>query len=162
MTPSAERQLAPIRTESPGEMLMIGLSGVFTSPRGIPELWQQFAPHIGKTPGQIGNVAYGIVTNDNSDVKRFHYMAAVRVATFANVPAQLSKLTIPAYRYKIFRHDGHASQMSSTIEKLAKMSAFTPGIPVADKSLAFLEYYGEGFDPKTDLGDIEVWIPSKG
>ena len=140
---------------------MVGLSGVFASPKGIPELWQQFAPHIGKTPGQIGNVAYGIVTNDNSELKKFNYMAAVRVTTFANLPAQLSKLTIPAYNYKVFRHDGHASQISSTIEKLAKMSSFTPGIPVAGKSLAFLEYYGEDFDPKTDLGDIEVWIPQK-
>ena len=161
MTTSAERQLAPIRIETPGEMLMVGLNGEFTSPKGIPELWQRFAPHIGKIPGQIGNIAYGIVTNDGSNPAKFNYTAAVRVNAFANVPAQLNKLTIPAHQYKVFRHDAHASQISSTVEKLHKMGAFTAGIPSEGKFLAFLEYYGEQFDPKSGLGGMEVWLPSK-
>ncbi|HJZ66241.1 MAG TPA: GyrI-like domain-containing protein [Candidatus Acidoferrum sp.] len=161
MSPSAERQLAPIRTETPGEMLMVGLSAEFTSPRGISELWQRFAPHIGQIPGQIGNIAYGVVTSDGSNTAKFNYAAAVRVNAFANVPAQLNKLTIPAYKYEVFRHDAHASQISSTVEKLHKMGAFTAGIPSEGKFLAFLEYYGEQFDPKTGLGGMEVWLPSK-
>ena len=161
MTTSAGRQLAPIRTEAPGEMLMVGLAGEFTSPKGIPELWQQFGPHIGKVPGQIGNVAYGIVMNDGASPAKFTYVAAVRVNSFAGVPAQLKKLTIPAHKYRFFLHDDHVSKISSTVEKLHNMGTMTGSIPSEGKFLAFLEYYGERFDPKTGMGGMEIWLPSK-
>jgi AraC family transcriptional regulator len=74
----------------------------------------------------------------------------------------LKKLPIPAYKYKVFRHDGHVTQLSSTIEKLCGMGVVTPSLPRSEgKSLGLLEYYGEHFNPQTGLGDMEVWVPFK-
>jgi AraC family transcriptional regulator len=142
-------------------MLLVGLSGDFTSPKGIPELWQKFESDLGKIPGQRGHIAYGIVMNDGSSPAKFSYMAAVRVNTFSGVPAHLSRLTIPAYKYKVFLHDEHVSKISSTVEKLRNSSTIAAGVPSEGKFLAFLEHYGEEFDPKTGMGGMEIWVPSK-
>jgi AraC family transcriptional regulator len=86
MSTSTERQLVPIRIENPGEILMTGLSGEFNSPKGIPELWQEFVPYLGKIPSQVGSIAYGIIINPDPISEKFDYMAAVRVNSFADVP----------------------------------------------------------------------------
>ena len=161
MSSSPERKIAPIRTEAPGQLLMAGLSGEFSSPAGIPELWQQFVPNLGKVTGQVGNVAYGVIFASDPSGK-FKYMAAMRVNNFTSVPAELEILTIPAQKYLVFRHDGHASQLSSTIEKICKTGVMqTPGPVANDSQVAMLEYYGEKFDPATGTGDMEVWVPTK-
>src|SRR5260370_25040580 len=55
--------------------------------KNIPELWQRFAPHIGKIPGQVGQVAYGLCFNTLTP----HcgaYPAGVEVSASSHLPRQ--------------------------------------------------------------------------
>src|SRR5258708_322856 len=55
-------QLEAPRIESAKALRIAGLRERYTSEtmKNIPELWSRFGPHIGKIPGQVGRVAYGL------------------------------------------------------------------------------------------------------
>jgi len=71
-TPELRRQEAGIRAQALGlgaprfehgrEMIVAGLNESYTFETcvKIPVQWERFVPHIGKVPGQMGNIAYGI------------------------------------------------------------------------------------------------------
>ena len=156
MSTSPERQIAPIREEPRRELSLVGLSGTFTGPQGIPELWQKFAPYLGKIPGQIGRVTYGINFIPRPGSNEFEYMAAVEVADFAGVPKELKQVVIPGQTYQIFQHQEHVSGFSSTIRKIMNSGYIKPA---PEGQVGLIEYYGERFDPKSGFGDMEIWVP---
>ncbi|WP_184722758.1 GyrI-like domain-containing protein [Caulobacter sp.] len=84
---------------------------------------------------------------------RFRYMTAVPVEAGVTPPAGLELLVIPAASYLTYPHRGHVSTLHQTV------SLACPGGSQTPDGISFLEYYGPGFDPKTGLGDIEVWTP---
>jgi AraC family transcriptional regulator len=126
----------------------------------IPALWQRFAPHIGRIPTQIGAmVAYGLCLQSAPDGQGCDYVAGCEVRDFSALPADWSKVNIPAQYYAVFAHAQHASKLQNTIHAI-----FTEWLPGSDRQtapgpLSFFERYGTGFNPQTGLGDIEVWLP---
>jgi hypothetical protein len=58
-------QLEAPRIESAKALRIAGLRERYTSEtmKNIPALWLRFGPHIGKIPGQVGRVAYGLCFN---------------------------------------------------------------------------------------------------
>src|SRR3982750_3139070 len=87
------------------------------SAQTIPLLWQKFAPYIGNIPHQVGAVAYGLcVRSSESSNGFYYYMAGCEVNEFADLPAALSPLIVPAHKYAVFVHDAHVSKIKDTID----------------------------------------------
>jgi AraC family transcriptional regulator len=124
----------------------------------IPQLWNAFGPQIGHIPNQVGEVAYGVCYG--MDDSSFSYMAAVEVSDRSALPAAFKVLDWPARRYAAFTHSGDVTTLPNTIRHIWREWLPTSGLEV-DKELGFFERYGENFDPVTESGDIEVWIPIK-
>lgn len=130
---------------------------------GIAAQWMRFAPHIGKIPGEVEGAAYGICFDlCQGDERGLVYMAGVEVAGgAANLPAELSPLSLPAQRYAVFRHPDHVSTLPATVDAIWRKWLPGSGQEPAGEP-AFFERYGEEFDPLTGMGGVEIWVPLKG
>jgi len=152
--------LEPTCFENGRPMLMAGLRERYTSETAgdIPSLWRRLVPHLGRISGQVDHVAYGVVSNMAGADGGFDYIAGVEVSHADALPDGFVGLSIPAHRYAVFAHVGHVSMLKETISDIwnhwlpvsGYTTSTTPGL---------LERYGEGFNPSTGLGDIEVWVP---
>ena len=123
----------------------------------IPALWQRFGPHIGHTPGQVGDDAYGVLFNADDD--SLEYMAAVEVASLDGLPNELRGLRIPEQRYAIFVHNGHISTIRNTVN--AFWNEWLPQSQYEPIDAPSLERYGSDFDPRTGNGKVEIFVPIK-
>jgi AraC family transcriptional regulator len=158
-------QLDPPHFVSAKALLIAGLKERFTSEtrQDIPQLWQRFMPHFGNIHGQVGRVAYGLSSNMTSSPFGFEYMAGVEASSTAGLPAGFSHVNIPVQRNVVFSHHDHVSNIPFTLDAIHKWhqtSGLTPAPSVPDLPFV-LERYGEGFDPRTGTGDIEIWTPLK-
>jgi AraC family transcriptional regulator len=151
------------RFEDGDTKLIAGLRGHYTreTMRDIPDLWKRFAPYIGKVPGQVGGVAYGVCFPLSDG---FDYLAGVEVASATELPEAFSVVTMPVQRYAVFTHRGHVSKLQETCDAIERewlprsQYAFVHGLPGTP---GFFERYGESFDPRIGVGDVEVWVPIK-
>ena len=149
------------RFEDGKAMLLAGLRNYYTmeTMREIPALWQRFDPYFDKIPGQVGRVTYGVCF---PLPEGFDYMAAVEVQGAEGVPQELSLVTMPAERYAVFAHRGHISKLPETCRAIEhdwlprSRYSFVFGMP---GSPGFFERYGDSFDAKAGVGDVEVWVP---
>jgi AraC family transcriptional regulator len=154
--------LAPPRFEQVRLLLIAGLGGKYSldTHQNIPALWQRLQPHLGNVPGQVRTKGetFGVCYNMD-DSGNFDYLAGVEVSGFADLPAELTRLRIPAQRYAIFTHHEHVSTMHSV-----GMTIWTKWLPESGYEAVdapFLEYYGEEFDGRTGIGGYQMWIPIK-
>lgn len=166
MKPTSEVQLETPRFENGNAMLIAGFREHFTSQtmNNIAALWQRFAPHIGKIPGQVGRAAYGLCFNVLSP-DGIDYLAGVEVSDFSGLSDEFIRVTVPVQRYAVFPHREHVSKLRQTLDAIDKWVP-TSGLEVVPAAAAagapdFFERYGEQFDPRTGMGDIEVWLPIK-
>jgi AraC family transcriptional regulator len=157
----AKYQLEPPRIEKGREMLIVGINATYTFETrvNIPKQWERFALQIGKVPGQIGKVSYGVCWNFKPGIG-FDYLTGVEVSDGAKLPADYAQIRITSQRYAVFTHRKHYSFIPQMIEaiwnKWLPNSGYTPA-----ESPSF-ERYTEEFDPKTGTGGTEIWIPIKG
>jgi AraC family transcriptional regulator len=171
MTQSGTGQSSAVRLDAPRfvtgkAMVITGLKEQFTSEtmNNIAQLWQRFVPYIGHIPGQVGRVAYGLFANMTANPFGFDYMAGVEVTSTSGLPTGFSHVNVRAQRYVVFAHHGPVSRIRETIDAAHKWfltSGLSASQPAQDLP-AMLERYGEGFDPQTGSGDIEIWTPIKG
>jgi len=153
------------RMEDRNSLLVAGLMKAYTeeTSKEMPQLWRELAPHIGKMPGQVGRKAYGVIYN-LSKTGDFAYLAGVEVSSAADVPDDFNVVRIPDVSYAVFPHAGHVSNLKETISAIWNEWLPASGLrPTrADEEMpAIIEQYGEGFDPATGAGDIEIWVPLK-
>ena len=152
------------RIENGKALRIAGLREHYTSETmmKLPELWQRFAPHIGKVPGQVGPVAYGLCFNALSP-DGMDYLAGVEVSASSSLPSEFSVAITPVQKYAAFSHREHVSKLYETLDAIdkwlpgsgLKASSGTPEAP------SFFERYSEEFNPQTGMGGMEVWIPIK-
>jgi AraC family transcriptional regulator len=148
------------RFETAPAMLMAGLQQTYNygGNAGIPSQWQQFNTHDGSIPGQIGNAAYGICTQEEGQDSSFQYMTAVQVRDAGELPEGFESLKLPAQTYAIFAHRGHISGIQATCNAI-----FTEWLPSSGYRHAglpdLMERYDERFDPRTGMGLTEIWLP---
>jgi len=164
MTAKPVGQFKKPRFETRDAFLIAGFQAHCSDPpKEIPTLWQRFAPHIGRVPGQMGRVAYGVMLSLAKDGS-CEYVAGVEVSDLSQLPAECARLSLPAHRYAIFAHHEHVSKLGETIGAI--WSKWLPGSgvqPAHDPkgTPAFFERYGEHFNPQEGKGDVEVWVPVK-
>jgi AraC family transcriptional regulator len=149
---------APAHFETGKPMLIAGLRGHFTNATwaGIPAQWERLIA-FGKIPGMVGSAHYGLCFNQPGGVD---YLSGVEVSSVAGLPSDFSHCEIPGQRYAVFEHREHISKLHDTLDAIHRTWApdhelLRPSGGAPD----FFERYGERFDPRTGMGDIEVWIP---
>ena len=134
----------------------VGARYTFATNEGIPGQWRRFAPHIGALASQDGPETYGVCCNaDNSG--SFEYVAGVRVRDFSDLPEDFATVRISPQRYAVFRHPAHVSALRRTHYTI--WNKWLPESKAEFTDGPSFERYGEGFDPVTGLGPIEVWMP---
>jgi AraC family transcriptional regulator len=159
MRTSSAAQLEAPRVEDSRPLLIAGLPGHFAEEpgNGTPELWQRFAPHLGRIPGQVGRTAYGLCFLLPNG---FDYLAGVEVSGLAGLPSDFATVNIPAKKYLIFPHREHVSKLHLTCEKISEwLSASGFAAAKSPSAPDFFERYTEDFDPRAGMGGIEVCIP---
>jgi AraC family transcriptional regulator len=159
-------QLEEPRLEHGRPMLIAGIKQRFTgaTKKNIPALWQEFMPHIGNVPGQVGHVTYGLCLNMVAAPFSFDYMAGVAVPGNSSLPNGFNFVSVPAMRYAIFPHRGHVMNLPNTIDAIWNKWLPSSGQAFAQvgRDVPYMwERYGEAFDPVKMMGDIELWIPIK-
>jgi predicted transcriptional regulator YdeE len=119
---------------------------------GIAKQWEQFRS-LDEVPGRVGENLYGVMCGHDST--GLEYMSGVEVESLAGLPAGIGRMRVPAQHYAVFTHDGHASTLRSTWEKILEWlsnssyeSSHTPDF----------EVYGPQSDPLAGVGGIEVWV----
>lgn len=124
---------------------------------GIPAQWQRFNEYAGSITGEVKGAAYGVCTN--ADQHGLDYICAVEVQDFSDIPADFTRLRIPAQRYAVFTHKGDIMEIRSVIRTI-----WGEWLPASGKEMAdapSLERYGSEFDPETGKGGFEIWLPIK-
>ncbi len=167
-TPELRRQEAGIRAQTLGlgtpkfehsrAMTVAGLNRTYTfeTRDKIPAQWEEFVPHIGKVPGQVGNVAYGVCWNYRPG-QGFDYLSGVEVKHATKLPAEFTTVDFDAREYAVFTHRDHVSTIGNTLDKIWHSWVPQSGLNPADKPS--FERYGEEFNPQTGTGGMEIWIP---
>jgi AraC family transcriptional regulator len=156
-------QLEKPRFETHRAFLIGGFrENLVNPPKGAPELWQRFAPHIGKVPGQVGCVSYGVASGI-SPRGACDYTAGVEVADFSALPYEFARLTISANKYAVFPHYDHVATLGDTIDRVLRTWIPQSGLALhaAPGTPVFFERYGEKYDPEAGKGDVELWFPVK-
>jgi AraC family transcriptional regulator len=161
-----EAKMQPVltpRIEGRNAILIAGSQRHYTMENlnELPSQWQNLP--FGKIPGQVGR-AYGVVFDGKENECDFDYLAGVEVSSFAGLPAELARMTVPAQKYAIFPHRDHVSKLKDTIDAIVRT-----WLPASRELVAsprsgeawMIEYYGEDFDPQTGMGTMEVWFPVK-
>jgi len=160
MDQKLDTKLEPPRFENGKTLLIAGISERYSyeTCQRIPLQWQRFAPHIGHVPGQVGSTAYGVCSNMD-DAGNIEYLAGVEVSSFDGLPAELSRIRIPARRYAVFRHCGHISAIRGTFHAIWSKWLPESGHEAADAP--DFERYTGAFDPDSGAGTVEIWVPLK-
>jgi AraC family transcriptional regulator len=148
------------RVEKGKTMLIAGLGERYSSATtaGIPAQWQRFSPHLGHIPGQVGDVAYGVICNGD-DAGNIDYISGVEVSDFSRVPEEWSRIRIPEQQYVVFFHGGHISTIRQVWNTILNKWLPESGHVVAEGPE--FERYDSRFDPATGNGGFEIWIPIK-
>lgn len=152
--------LEPPRFEDGKPFLVAGLSARYSceTSTAIPAQWQRFGAYLGKLPGQVGKVAYGVACNCD-DVGNFDYLCGVEVSDFSALPAEFSRLRIAAQRYAVFHHREHISTIRRTWNTIWNQWLPASGHVPADAPN--FERYDMRFDPLSGMGGLEIWLPLK-
>ncbi len=166
MTQPSTAALEAPRFETSPAKLIAGFreSYAFSTPdfkQGIPAQWQRLGPMIGRVPGQIDAVAYGVCFDMFGDQASFDYVAGVQVASTTALPKGFSHLQIPALTWAVFPHRLHASRFNETMGAIMRDWLPRSGCEIAHGPGApdLLERYGEDFDPQSGMGGMELWLP---
>lgn len=152
------REFGPDREEQGHAMTIAGINASYDmeSRKNIPDQWHKFGPHIGKIPGQVGKVAYGVCWNFKGECD-FEYLTGVEIASGSQFAADMTSVHLPARRYAVFVHREHVSKLPETISKI--WTKWAPAAKYEASDAPSFERYSEEFCPDTGVGGMEIWVP---
>jgi predicted transcriptional regulator YdeE len=151
--------IAPTRYEDGPPMLLGGLRrhhATADPSATIASQWAEFAA-LGALPGQCDPVAYGVVCGSDAAAGTFEYMCAAEVASLDALPPALGRMRVPAQRYAVFTHRGHASSLRATWDAIWR--DWLPRSGHHPANTPDFERYDARFDPRTGAGEVEIWFP---
>ena len=146
------------RLESKPSHLLVGLRSRHpcNDKSGIPVQWSGLVPRIEGIAHRVSEVAYGVCTN--STQSGFDYFCGVEVPLESAIPPGLVTLTLPAQHYAVFTHQGRVETIVDTVCQI-----FNHWLPSSGWVLAgdvdLVERYSADFDPVSNSGDVQIWIP---
>jgi AraC family transcriptional regulator len=158
MPKTATASIAPARIDRREAMLIFGLSQQYTPQTmgGIASQWEQFLPHFGHIPTQVGKIAYGVIHNSD-DAGNCDYLCGIEVSEFPSDPREFTRLRIAPQAYAVFLHTDHVSNVGATCRAIWNQGLPDSGYKAADAP--WFERYGEEFNGRTGLGGLEIWVP---
>lgn len=158
MSHSTLVELLPPRQESGRHLLIAGFGERYTfdTNHGIPALWRRFVPRMHDVPHAIGPTTYGVCRHADGD-GNFGYIAGVEVSSVRDLPPELEHVEIPPRNYLVFTHRGHVSRIRDTV--YAIWNDYLPRCAHRAQAAPDFERYGDAFDPVTNEGDVEIWVP---
>jgi AraC family transcriptional regulator len=147
-----------VRFENGKVLLIAGISRRYNceTSAAIPSQWQDFFPHIGNVPRQVGKVAFGVRFNSD-DEGNFDYLCGVEVRDWSKPCSDYAHVRIGPQKYAVFSHSDHISAIRSTWITIWNKWLPESGHEVVDAP--DFERYGEEFDPRTGNGGVEIWVP---
>jgi AraC family transcriptional regulator len=120
----------------------------------IPAQWREFTA-LPPIPGRIGSGRLGVMCGVWDG--EFEYMTGVEVESFELLPEGMGRMRIPAQSYVVFTHVGPLSGLSASWRWI--WEEWLPGSGMTPADTPDFEVYGEGFDPDTGSGLVEIWFP---
>ena len=160
----AKLQLEAPRIETSQPLQLVGLQQKYNSKTRteIPKQWQHFVLQIPALSGKNVGTAYGVVLA-GSQPDSINYFCGVEAAENIRIPADFTRVSIPAHSFAKFSHHEHVSKLHETEMAIMDhwMAEHRDQIARDQNLPVMVEYYGPGFNPQTGLGDTEVWIPVK-
>jgi AraC family transcriptional regulator len=129
------------------------------------ELWSSFMPRRNEIKNQIGSDLYSleVFTPGHFDEfdpnNHFEKWAAVEVADFNEIPAEMESLIIPAELYAVFVHKGDQSNAYKTYH-----SIFVEWLPNSKYTVDDRPHFaimGEKYKKNDPDSEEEIWIPIK-
>lgn len=123
------------------------------SVRTIPEQWQELRS-LGKLPGQVGTVSYGVMCGESPG--GFEYLCGSEVESFAGLADNIGRMRLTPQYYAVFLHSGHIAAIRGTWQRI--FGEWLPGSGYASAQRPDFETYDQRFDPRTGLGSVEIWI----
>jgi AraC family transcriptional regulator len=153
--------IQPSRFETGKPLLIAGLREHHAGnpSQTIPPQWAKFKSYLGKIPGQIGQMSYGVSTHC-TEAGHFDYLCGVEVNDASAIAAPFFTIEIPEQYYAVFQHREHISTIKDTYVAIWEKWLPTSGYQIAEDAPLF-ERYDQRFDPQTETGIVEIWIPLK-
>lgn len=148
------------RLESKPAHLLVGLRRRYPcdDKSGIPAQWGDFAPRIEQISDRVNEIAYGVCAN--STQSEFDYFCGIEVPMESSIPPGFETLKLPPQHYAVFTHHGRVETIVDTVCQI-----FSHWLPSSGWVLAgdvdLVERYSADFDPVSNTGDVEIWIPIK-
>ena len=129
------------------------------------QLWQRFMPRRNEIANRIGSEFYSMQLFDFSSFANFtpntHFekWAAVEVANFENIPAEMASFTLPGGLYVVFFHKGAAATAPQTFQYI--FGVWLPNSKYLLDDRPHFEVLGEKYQNDHPDSEEEIWIPVK-
>ncbi len=155
-----------VRIDTIPEKKLIGMriSTSFLKDR-TRELWKSFMPRRNEIKNAIGTDLYSLqiypadhFTNFNP-ADNFEKLAAVEVADFNEIPADMSSFTLPGGRCAVFLHKGPASEGPRSFRHI--FHEWFPASGYALDNRPHFEILDDKYKNEDPGSEEEIWIPIK-
>lgn len=147
------------------EIKVVGLMANFNddSKKGIPDLWDNFAPRMGEIKARIEGTTYGVCFPAAHDDENFDYMAAVPVANFDTIPEGMVARTVPAHKFAVFTHKTGNDSLHNDLQKSVQYiwGTWLPNSGYEHAKVPDFELYDGRMDPLTGKGEFDLYLPVK-
>lgn len=123
----------------------------------LPVLWDAFIGRVAEIEGQIGDVAYGVISQTSDEGELLDYVAGVAVPESAPIPNGMVEVHVDASRHAKFTHRGDPSGLDNTVNYVYSSWLLQSGErhgPGPD-----LEFYGPDYEPGSANSVISYAIP---
>jgi AraC family transcriptional regulator len=157
-TAAAPIEIPDPRFEDKPALVLVGLQSRYRcdDKSGIPGQWDAFLQRVTQIGTRVSEAAYGLCTNATET--EFDYFCGVEVPSGSPIPDSFATISIPAQRYAVFQHRGRVERIVDTVH-----SIFTLWLPRSECNVTgepdLIERYSEDFEPVSNSGSVEIWIP---
>lgn len=145
--------------------LSVGIGGSFFPGQtdAIGALWQKFLPRLHEISNRK-DYALGICMSKHPSVEKvegdkFVYFASVPVFSLETVPEGMVACEIPAATYAKFTHKGPIADIKHTVEYI--WGTWIPESGYELQDAVDFELYDDRFDPVTESGEVDIFVPIK-
>jgi len=143
----------PMREVELDELRLKGMGGSFSYDQisQIESLWQRFARLVQPSAG-----TYGVTMENPDQSNTFLYYASIHDDPH-NTQQELQRITVPAQKYKVFRHEGAASSLINAFNYI--WGVWLPEQSNLKVEGIDFEHYPANYDPNAVDGWVDIYIP---